>query len=168
MENLEALNLVISALGGTNEGKTNADAIQKIAAEVPDAILPSAAEATAGDVLTVVDGKWKAQAPSGGGDVFAVTFTKSSDTYTSNKTFAEIKAAIEAGKIINVVAVDDGSIVGIPHLDFWDFGEGSEYLAFSFFSINTSGASMYYSYFDMDATNAISVTNKTYTLTESN
>jgi hypothetical protein len=170
MENLDALNMVVTALGGTGDGKSNADAIAKIAGKVPDATLPSTAGASEGDVLTVDGGKWKAKAPQGGGGggVFSLTFTKESDTYTADKTFAEIQAAIEAGEVINAVAVDSGSIVGTPRLDFWDFTEGSELLAFSFISILTSSGTMLYNYFDMDASGAVSVTQKTYTLTEAN
>ena len=123
MENLDALNLVISALGGTKEGKTNADAIQKIAAEVPDAILPSTAGANAGDVLTGVDGKWKAQAPSGGGaSACVVTFESDDDAWAADKTYAEVLAAIEGQTPVLGVVMDGSSVLCCPILDYWSDG----------------------------------------------
>lgn len=133
MENLDALNMVVTALGGTGDGKSNADAIVKIAGKVPDATLPSTAGASEGDVLTVVSGKWAAQAPSGGGGAgtFEVTFSVDNDTWSADKTFAELKAAINGGQNIRGLMVGERTIC--LNFEGWYFAEGdTESVYFSF------------------------------------
>lgn len=135
MENLEALNQVVSALGGTEEGKTNAEAIGKIAEKVPDAVLPATSGASEGDVLTVVSGKWAAQAPSGGGGggTFEVTFSVDNDTWSADKTFAELKAAINGGQ--NILGLMVGESTTCLTLVGWYFAEGdTESVYFSIMS----------------------------------
>ena len=61
--------------------------------------LPAVTSEDNGDVLTVVNGAWDKAAPSGGG-MFVVTNAEDETTgiYGLDKTFAEIKAAADAGK----------------------------------------------------------------------
>lgn len=65
--------------------------------------LPAVTSEDNGDILTVVNGAWAKAVPSGGNNDFVVTYTLG-DTIIADKTFAEIKAAYEAGKNIKVIA----------------------------------------------------------------
>lgn len=67
MTNVEALRNLYTALGGDADDAAamtkNEELINAIATIIPAAlagILPDASKATAGQVLTVVDGEWKA------------------------------------------------------------------------------------------------------------
>lgn len=66
--------------------------------------LPTVTSDDNGDVLTVVEGAWAKAAASGGSDIFELKFTAtpSDDAYavTANKTYAELSAALQAGKTI--------------------------------------------------------------------
>lgn len=73
-----------------------ADRLDGIAENTP----PEVTATDNGDVLTVVDGAWAKAAPSGGGDSFVVNITWGTDDYETDKTFAEAKAAHDAGKHI--------------------------------------------------------------------
>lgn len=56
--------------------------------------LPEVSASDNGDVLTVVEGEWDKAAPSGGGPlVVNITYDESTNTYTCDKTAAEIWAA---------------------------------------------------------------------------
>ena len=60
--------------------------------------LPSVTSDDNGDVLTVVDGAWDKAAPSGGGGAaLIVNLVNAGGNYTSDKTYAEISAAMSAG-----------------------------------------------------------------------
>lgn len=65
--------------------------------------LPAVTSADNGDLLGVVEGAWGKVDPPTGGETFTVTLTNENDTWTANKTIAEILTAHEAGK--NCVAV---------------------------------------------------------------
>ena len=78
--------------------------------------LPSVSSVDNGKVLTVVSGAWDKAAPSGGGsgsDVLVVMFTVTSTNdpnvfdVTSDKTFAEVYAAIDENKPIYGYAIKD-------------------------------------------------------------
>lgn len=67
MTNVEALRNLYTALGGSADDAAvmtkNEELINAIATIIPSVlagILPDASKATAGQVLTVVDGEWKA------------------------------------------------------------------------------------------------------------
>lgn len=80
--------------------------------------LPPVTSDDNGDVLTVVDGEWTKAAPSGGGGMFIITYTREEDvpnqkmTITSTKTAQEIKDALDNGVPVAVIengVVDAGS-----------------------------------------------------------
>ena len=70
--------------------------------------LPPVSTADNGKVCTVEDGVWKAKTPSGGSgggaEDFVATFTGTTEggNAACDKTFAEIKAAYDAGKNIKL------------------------------------------------------------------
>ena len=81
--------------------------------------LPAVTSDDNGDVLTVVEGAWAKATPSGGG-VFIVnlneTIVDNTSTWTSDKTYAQIKDAFESGK--NIIGyVTHGELYD----DFGDF-----------------------------------------------
>lgn len=95
MTNLSELNKVIKALGGTGDATNNAEAIGKIAA-------------LAGG--------------GGGAGTFEVAFSDDSDTWSADKTFAELKAAINGGQ--NIRGLKAGERPICLTLDGWYFAEG--------------------------------------------
>lgn len=95
MTNLSELNKVIKALGGTGGATNNAEAIGKIAA-------------LAGG--------------GGGAGTFEVTFSVDTDTWSADKTFAELKAAINGGQ--NIRGLMAGERTTCLNLDGWYFAEG--------------------------------------------
>lgn len=140
MDNVNALKAVYVALGGSEADiagiTSNPDMIKALAALINDngiSTLPDPSEANDGDVLTVADGEWKAQAPSGGGGAgtFEVTFSVDNDTWSADKTFAELKAAINGGHNIRGLMAGERTIC--LTLDGWYFAEGdTESVYFSF------------------------------------
>lgn len=68
--------------------------------------LPSVTAEDNGDILGVVEGAWaKMDAPSGGAEYFNGTISGTTFTLGDNKHLSDIKAAIDAGK---VVMLNDG------------------------------------------------------------
>lgn len=169
MENLEALNQVVSALGGTEEGKTNAEAIGKIAEKVPDAVLPSTSEASEGDVLTVVSGKWAAQAPSGGGGgAFTVKLTEDDqNNWSSDKTFAQIKTAIEGGQAVSALVYSGTDLICIAPMTWFDFTEGDGMVTFCAMTVSQANNRLGALYYYVEEDNSVTATPLYYTLTPS-
>lgn len=65
--------------------------------------LPEVSATDNGDVLTVVDGAWAAATPSGGGaSLFVVNATGSNEGDTLDKTYSEIRAAVDANQIVRI------------------------------------------------------------------
>ena len=67
--------------------------------------LPAVSATDNGDVLTVVEGVWGKATPSGGGDVFVVPVTAATADgggyeYTTEAGFADVLAAIKAGRLV--------------------------------------------------------------------
>lgn len=78
--------------------------------------LPAVTAADNGKVLGVAEGKWTKVA-GGGGGVLVVTFTAKSDNgayinVATDHTYAEVKAAIEAGQVVIFQQSSDGEICG--------------------------------------------------------
>ena len=78
-----------------------------LASDIQTSLVPSSLSSDAGKILTVSssgDAVWAEATSSGssGAEVFLVTFTQASGTYsfTADKTYAEIVSAHEAGKIV--------------------------------------------------------------------
>lgn len=79
-------------------------AVAKAAAGGGGSSLPAVTEADNGKVLTVVNGAWDKAAPSGGSEIFEVVFEVSVGAsgieVIADKTFADVAAANQSGKII--------------------------------------------------------------------
>lgn len=69
--------------------------------------LPSVTTDDNGDVLTVVSGAWAKATPSGGGGVEFINSTHSDDVYTLDKTYNEISAMVEGGKLPVIISAGD-------------------------------------------------------------
>ena len=109
---VEELRTLYVKLGGSIEDvaglQTDAELIDKIEdIYEAGASLPEVTSEDNGDVLTVVDGAWsKAAAPDAGGVVwFNGTISSTTFTLGDNKHLSDIKAALDAGK---VVMINDG------------------------------------------------------------
>lgn len=119
---VEALKKIVTALGGTPENEnTVVQVLEDIAANVSgggSGGIPAPADPSNGDVLTYnsTSEEWEAKAPSGGTGKFVVTFEYTADyeSVTSDKTYAEILAAFNAGKEIMGVIDDTTSIIYLP------------------------------------------------------
>ena len=87
-----------------------------LASEIQTSLVPSSLSSDAGKILTVSssgDAVW-AESTSSGLEVFLVTFTpRNNATWTVDKTYAEILAALEAGKLVlcTVVGIYFGWLV---------------------------------------------------------
>ena len=98
-----------------------------LASDIQTSLVPSSSSSDAGKTLTVNSSgmpAWADASPSGssGADVFLVTFnTENLANWTSDKTFAEIYAAWEAGKILHC------SIGGILFGQFIGYGDSITY-----------------------------------------
>lgn len=83
-----------------------------VAALLNKGALPAVTATDNGKVLKVVDGVWAPGTGGGGGsgmEQFLVTFTYSSGTFSANKTYAEIAAAVSAGKYVEATMTLDGA-----------------------------------------------------------
>ena len=110
--------------------------------------LPAVTSEDNGDVLTVVEGAWDKASPSGGGN-FVVNFsTQDYQTFTADKTFAQIESAIASGQ--NVV----GSAIGYI-MSAVQYAEG-EYIIFSAV-VPTSATAISAITMTMDYTDAVVV-----------
>ena len=132
-----------------------------LASDVQTSLVPSSSSSDAGKTLTVNSSgmpAWADVSPSGssGLDVFNVAFTKVQDafSFTADKTYAEIVAAHEAGKIVrcsvnlgvfgDLVFVDSNVVVFRTEL----FQQGkSGFVLFSIFSNNEVDFRMFFEYF---------------------
>lgn len=90
-----------------------------LASDVQTSLVPSSLSSDAGKILTVSssgDAIWAEATSSGssGAEVFLVTFTQVSDTmsFTADKTYTEILAAHEAGKIVRCSTLGAGVFFG--------------------------------------------------------
>lgn len=91
-----------------------------LASAVQTSLVPSSLSSDAGKILTVNssgDAVWAEATSSGssGAESFLVTFTQDveTETYSADKTFAEIMAAYEAGKIVRCsVSSDSSTLLG--------------------------------------------------------
>ena len=79
--------------------------------------LPAVTSDDNGDVLTVVEGSWAKAQPSGGG-AFVVNFSLTDETYSADKTFAEIIAAFDSGLPVegHVIFDDEQGYYGALYL----------------------------------------------------
>lgn len=108
---IEAVAAIAEKLGATvtSTGNRLADNLEAISkSDIGGSGLPDPSEATAGDVLTVVDGAWAPAAPSGGGPLVVnvdYEYHETYETYTCDKTFAEIYAAGSAGSAVFVYKI---------------------------------------------------------------
>ena len=107
-KNVKALKDLYTTLGGSAASvagiRTIGGMIEAIKTVATGGGLPEVSDTDNGDVLTVVEGAWAKAAPSGG-DSLVVTVvwddTISPDGgYKANKTFAEVSAAVAAGKTV--------------------------------------------------------------------
>ena len=111
--------------------------------------LPAVTSDDNGDVLTVVNGAWDKAAPSGGGGVLWCNYSGDDIAgYSIDKSFNEIKAAIDSG-VMPVLVKDDSSDI----LD--DNPSATEIWAKSYFYIsslcsylNGSSEPIYWAYFE--------------------
>lgn len=101
---------------------TEAKLESTLAAKVNATELPAVTTDDNGSVLLVAEGEWgKGSVPAPASNDFVVTYTDTYDEQTettvhsADKTFAEITAAIEAGK--NVKAVSDNSYYYLSYCD---------------------------------------------------
>ena len=72
----------------------------------PASQLPAVSSSDNGNVLTVVEGSWAKAAPAGGESdvlVIHVTYDEQADEFAADYTYAQIAAAIEAGKAIFLI-----------------------------------------------------------------
>ena len=73
--------------------------------------LPSVTAEDDGDVLTVVSGAWAKATPSGGGggvEFITETYDDSTSTYSLDKTYNEISAMVEGGKLPVIIYTGEG------------------------------------------------------------
>lgn len=108
----------------------------KWAAIMPESELPAVSGADDGKVLGVVSGAWGKMNAQSGGDPFIATFSGSNGA-TCDKTFAEIKAAIDAGRAV-FASITSSNI---------DVNPGSLFPV-SYYSSEIIGFSCYYAYGD--------------------
>ena len=73
----------------------------------PTSCLPSVTSDDNGDVLTVVEGEWAKAEPSGCALYVHVGWEESLQSAFSDKTYAEIKSAIDAGRVVFVIGHPD-------------------------------------------------------------
>lgn len=140
MTNLSELNKVIKALGGTGDATNNAEAIGKIAALA-----------------------------GGGGGAFTVKLTEDDqNNWSSDKTFAQIKAAVEGGQAVSALAYSGTDLLCVAPLAWFDFTEGDGMITFCAMTVvqatNTLGALYYY----VEEDESVTATPLYYTLTPSN
>lgn len=131
-----------------------------LASDIQTSLVPSSLSSDAGKILTVSssgNAVWAEATPSGssGADMFNVAFTQvqGAFSFTADKTYAEIVAAHEAGKIVrcfvnlgvfgDLVFVDSDSVVFRTAL----FQQGkSGFVLFSILSNNEVDFRMFYEY----------------------
>lgn len=140
MSNLSELNKVIAALGGTGDATNNADAIGKIAA----------------------------LAGGGGGGAFTVKLTEDDQSnWSSDKTFAQIKTAVEGGQAVSALVYSGTDLICIAPMTWFDFTEGDGMITFCAMTVvqatNTLGALYYY----VEEDNSVTASPLYYTLTPS-
>lgn len=70
--------------------------------------LPSVTAADNGKLLGVVEGEWGKVNGGSGSDVFAVTFMLNGDNIVCDKSYDEIKQAVESGKFIYGIFLENG------------------------------------------------------------
>ena len=103
--------------------------------------LPAVTSDDNGDLLGVVEGAWGKVDPPAGVETFTVTLTESSDTWTADKTIAEIIEAYEAGKNCVATGINwSGTTVefaltavatAVPAVSFNGMLAGSDFRAFA-------------------------------------
>ena len=76
--------------------------------KIKNRLLPTVAETDNGNVLTVVNGQWANQEFEG---VYKVSVTLRSSEVTGDKTFAEIKAAIDSHSLFVYANFEGGAIL---------------------------------------------------------
>lgn len=103
----------------------------------PASQLPAVTASDNGDVLTVVSGEWaKAAAPAGG--VFVVHGEIDGDTgvLSVTESFADVKAAYEAGKNLLLCVTGVGERAMFAHL--YEYDDASDVISFQLIMISTN------------------------------
>ena len=110
---IESLQGIYVALGGELTDVANITTIPEMLTAISTVAaaaareLPAVGKSDNGDVLTVVNGKWTKAAPTS--EPFVVTVTATSESVTATKTYAEITAALLAGKSVLLNFVNEYS-----------------------------------------------------------
>ena len=174
MDNVNALKAVYVALGGDAADvagiASNPDMIKALAALINNngiSTLPDPSEANDGDVLTVADGEWTAATPSGGGAMIVTLTEDDQSNWSSDKTFAQIKAAVEGGQAVSALVYSGTDLICIAPLTWFDFSEGNGMVTFCAMTINQSNNRLGALYYYVEEDNSVTATPLYYTLTPS-
>lgn len=140
MTNLSELNKVIKALGGTGDATNNAEAIGKIAA----------------------------LAGGGGGSAFTVTLTEDDQSnWSSDKTFAQIKTAVEGGQAVSALVYSGTDLICIAPMTWFDFTEGDGTVTFCAMTVSQANNTLGVLYYYIEEDDTVTASPLYYTLTPS-